>query len=55
MKQLTRLQGERRWVPVDEAARMALTGLTRKVLSRAHLLPKTSLDAIAPRPEGDVV
>jgi A/G-specific adenine glycosylase len=31
--------GERRWVPVAEAAQMALTGLTRKVLKRAHLLP----------------
>jgi A/G-specific adenine glycosylase len=28
----------RRWVPLAEAARMALTGLARKVLSRAHLL-----------------
>ena len=31
--------GDRRWVPLGEAAGMALTGLTRKVLSRAHLLP----------------
>lgn len=30
--------GERRWVPLVEAAAMALTGLTRKVLTRAHLL-----------------
>jgi len=40
--------GERRWVPLGEAAGMALTGLTRKVLKRAHLLPAASLDAIAP-------
>ncbi len=40
--------GERRWVPLREAAGMALTGLTRKVLSRAHLLPSAPLDAIAP-------
>jgi A/G-specific adenine glycosylase len=33
--------GERRWVPLGEAAGMALTGLTRKVLTRAHLLPTT--------------
>ena len=41
--------GERRWVPLREAAGMALTGLTRKVLTRAHLLPSAPLDAIAPR------
>jgi A/G-specific adenine glycosylase len=47
--------GERRWVPLAEAAGMALTGLTRKVLSRAHLLPTASLDAIAPQGDGDVL
>jgi A/G-specific adenine glycosylase len=31
--------GHRCWVPLSEAAEMALTGLTRKVLTRAHLLP----------------
>jgi len=46
--------GERRWVPLGEAAGMALTGLARKVLSRAHLLPGTALDAIAPQQDGDV-
>jgi A/G-specific adenine glycosylase len=45
----------RRWVPLSEAARMALTGLTRKVLSRAHLLPTPALDAIAPRRDRDVL
>jgi hypothetical protein len=30
--------GERRWVPLTEASGMALTGLARKVLSRARLL-----------------
>ena len=40
--------GKRRWVPLREAAGMALTGLTRKVLTRAHLLPSAPLDAIAP-------
>src|ERR1035437_2854672 len=30
--------GDRRWVPLSEAAGIALTGLARKVLARAHLL-----------------
>jgi A/G-specific adenine glycosylase len=47
--------GERRWVPLGAAAGMALTGLTRKVLTRAHLLPSASLDSIAPQTEADVV
>jgi hypothetical protein len=47
--------GVRRWVPLSEAAGMALTGLTRKVLSRAHLLPTAALDAIAPQPVADVL
>ena len=45
--------GERRWVPLGLAAGMALTGLTRKVLMRAHLLAAASLDAIAPQPDGN--
>ncbi len=52
---LTAPGGKRRWVPLGEAVGMALTGLTRKVLSRAHLLPTASLDAIAPQAEGDVL
>ena len=47
--------GERRWVSLGLAAGMALTGLTRKVLMRAHLLSTASLDAIAPQPDGDVL
>ncbi len=47
--------GARRWVPLGEAAGMALTGLTRKVLSRAHLLPTVALDAIAPQSVADVL
>ena len=39
--------GERRWVPLSDAAGMALTGLARKVLKRAHLLPNAPLDTIA--------
>jgi len=30
--------GHRRWVPLAEAAGMALTGLARKVLTRARLI-----------------
>jgi A/G-specific adenine glycosylase len=39
------LSGERRWVLLIDAAQMALTGLARKVLRRAHLLPTAELDA----------
>jgi hypothetical protein len=46
--------GERRWVPLSEAAGMALTGLTRKVLMRAHLLTLPAADAIA-RQRGETV
>jgi A/G-specific adenine glycosylase len=45
---MTVVGGERRWVPLREAAGMALTGLTRKVLVRAHLFPARPLDAIGP-------
>lgn len=36
---LTIKGGERRWVPLEEAAQMPLTGLARKILTRLHLLP----------------
>jgi hypothetical protein len=58
---LTVAGGKRRWVPLSEAAGMALTGLARKVLTRAHLLPTVPIDAfgaigaIAPQPEPDIV
>ena len=39
VKRMTNAGGERRWVPLREAGSMALTGLARKVLTRAHLLP----------------
>jgi A/G-specific adenine glycosylase len=45
---LTVAGGGRRWVPLHEAEGMALTGLARKVLARAHLLVAAPLDAIAP-------
>lgn len=51
---LTAVDGLREWVPLLDAAGMALTGLTRKVLTRAHLLPKLPVDAIAPPPVADV-
>jgi A/G-specific adenine glycosylase len=41
--------GERRWVPLAEAGDMALTGLARKVLTRAHLLPGRPSKLIAPK------
>lgn len=47
--------GDRRWVPLNEVAGMALTGLTRKVLKRAHLLPGAPLDSIAPKTGGEVL
>jgi A/G-specific adenine glycosylase len=52
---LTQAEGKRRWVPLNEAAGMALTGLTRKVLTRAHLLPSLPLDLIAPRARREVL
>ncbi len=39
---LTVREGARRWVPLAEAGGMALTGLARKVLNRAHLLPRAT-------------
>jgi A/G-specific adenine glycosylase len=37
--------GDRRWIPLAEAGGMALTGLARKVLTRAHLLNGIAMDA----------
>ena len=39
--------GDRRWVSLPEAGTMALTGLARKVLRRAHLLPLSNPDSEA--------
>ncbi|HEX8713293.1 MAG TPA: A/G-specific adenine glycosylase [Terracidiphilus sp.] len=44
-KAITAPAGRRRWVPVHIAAQMPLTGLARKVLSRANLLPAPRLDS----------
>ncbi len=46
---VTAAGGERRWVSLGDAAGMALTGLTRKVLVRARLLALPAADAIAHR------
>lgn len=40
--------GKRQWVPLSEVAGMALTGMTRKVLARAHLLRLPQVNVIAP-------
>ncbi|MGA3372408.1 MAG: A/G-specific adenine glycosylase [Terracidiphilus sp.] len=50
---LTVRGGKRRWVPLGKAAGMALTGLARKVLTRAHLLAAPPLDSIAAWDGGD--
>jgi A/G-specific adenine glycosylase len=55
VERLTLTHGERRWVPLVEAAEMALTGLARKVLTRAHLLPTAPLDIIARTQDADIV
>jgi len=46
---LTVAGGERRWLPLQDAAGIALTGLARKVLTRAHLLTAAPLDAMTPQ------
>jgi hypothetical protein len=46
--------GVRRWVPLSEAGGIALTGLARKVLTRAHLLPTTPGKTIAPQSAMDI-
>jgi hypothetical protein len=43
---MTLTGGERRWVPLSEAAGMALTGLARKVLTRAHLFSGVDLGVL---------
>jgi hypothetical protein len=45
---MTVARGGRRWVPLTEAGEMALTGLARKVLTRARLLPGKPPKTIAP-------
>jgi A/G-specific adenine glycosylase len=50
---ITAPTGKRRWVPLHIAARMPLTGLARKVLSRANLLPAPRLDTGVLHPYSD--
>ena len=45
---LTEAGGERRWVSLLEARDMALTGLARKVLQRARLLPLREVEVFLP-------
>jgi A/G-specific adenine glycosylase len=55
---LTVKAGDRRWVLLSEAGSMALTGLARKVLKRAHLLEasrNSTTDAVAPEARATVV
>lgn len=44
---LSEAAGLRQWVPLSEAGGMALTGLARKVLTRARLLPSAGVAGIA--------
>jgi len=46
--------GKRRWVPLGQAGCMALTGLARKVLTRAHLLSGTAREVVTTRTEQSV-
>ena len=47
LEELAATSEERRWVPLCEAAEMALTGLARKVLMRAHLIAARTQDKTA--------
>jgi A/G-specific adenine glycosylase len=52
------LNGNSRWIALDKAAEMALTGLTRKVLSRVGLFKKSppiQIAGIAAEPTADVL
>jgi A/G-specific adenine glycosylase len=46
--------GKRQWIALDKAAQMPLTGLARKVLSLAHLLPAPRLASPALKVNADV-
>jgi len=50
VEDLTVREGRCCWVPLINASGMALTGLTRKVLSRAHLLPVAPLEILTLQP-----
>lgn len=44
---LTMAGGKRQWIPLAQAGDMALTGLSRKVLTRARLLSNARLVAVS--------
>jgi A/G-specific adenine glycosylase len=48
---LTATGGRREWIPLMDAGDMALTGLTRKVLTRARLLPAARLVQVGEEPD----
>jgi len=50
---LAEATGLRQWVPLREAGGMALTGLARKVLTRARLLPSARMSGLTPRELAD--
>ena len=52
---MTVKKGERRWVSLEEVGSLALTGLARKILSRAHLLPSGQNQTVAARSKSGVV
>lgn len=51
---LTIAAGDREWIRLVRAGNMALTGLARKILSRAHLLPAARVEFIASCHEGEL-
>lgn len=52
---LTTARGERRWVPLSELPTLPLTGLTRKVLSRAHLMQPSAAYRAKPSAAANVI
>ena len=55
LKRMTVPGGERRWVPLNQAADMALTGAGAQGALPRPSAAHRSLDAIAPQPDRDVL
>ena len=55
VEELTVDGGNRSWIPLSDTGGLALTGLARKVLARARLLPMAPLDVLAAPVELDLV
>lgn len=55
VEKLTVASGQHRWFPLSEAGGMALTGLARKVLKRAHLLRVSQVETVAARQDEELV